>query len=158
MNDGKYIFTQVTQLVPRQIFQRLVKKYKGDYRVREFNCTNQLKYMLFGRLMPCDSLRDICLCLSKHEKILYGLGMTASVNESTLSRANESRDFRIFEGLGQALIKIVRPMYAKQRVEYIFPQDHELFALDATTICCSIALMGWALGKYSKGALRCIHL
>jgi len=36
MNDGKYIFTQVTQLVPRQIFQRLVKKYNGDYRVRDF--------------------------------------------------------------------------------------------------------------------------
>jgi len=154
MNDGKYVFTQVTQLVPRQIFQRLVKKYNGDYRVREFNCTNQLKYMLFGQLLPCDSLRDICLCLSKHEKILYGLGMTASVNESTLSRANESRDYRIFEGLGQALIKIVRPMYAKQRIEYIFPQDHELFALDSTTISCSIALMGWAFGKYSKGAVK----
>lgn len=154
MNEGKYIFTQVTSLVPRQIFQRLVKKYNGDYRVREFNCTNQLKYMLFGQLMPCDSLRDICLCLSKHEKILYGLGMTTSVNESSLSRANESRDYRIYEGLGLALIKIVRPMYSKQRIEYIFPQDYELFALDSTTISCSIALMGWALGKYSKGAVK----
>ena len=154
MNEGKYIFTQVTSLVPRQIFQRLVKKYNGDYRVREFNCTNQLKYMLFGQLMPCDSLRDICLCLGKHEKILYGLGMTTSVNESSLSRANESRDYRIYEGLGLALIKIVRPMYSKQRIEYIFPQDYELFALDSTTISCSIALMGWALGKYSKGAVK----
>lgn len=154
MNEGQYIFTQVTQLVPRQIFQRLVKKYGGDYRVREFNCTNQLKYMLFGQLMPCDSLRDICLCLGRHKQLLYGLGITTSVNESTLSRANEGRDYRIYEGLGQALIKIVRPLYAKMRVEYIFPQDHELFALDSTTISCSIALMGWALGKYSKGAVK----
>lgn len=154
MNEGKYIFTQVTSLVPRQIFQRLVKKYNGDYRVREFNCTNQLKYMLFGQLMPCDSLRDICLCLGKHEKILYGLGMTTSVNESSLSRANESRNYRIYEGLGLALIKIVRPMYSKQRIDYIVPQDYELFALDSTTISCSIALMGWALGKYSKGAVK----
>lgn len=154
MNEGKYIFTQVTQFIPRQIFQRLVKKYNGDYRVREFDCTNQLKYMLFGQLSSCESLRDICLCLGKHQKILYGLGMTASVNESTLSRANESRDYRIYEGLGQALIKIVRPLYSKQRIEYILPQDHELFALDSTTISCSIALMGWALGKYSKGAVK----
>lgn len=154
MNEGKYIFTQVTSLVPRQIFQRLVKKYNGDYRVREFNCTNQLKYMLLGQLMPCDSLRDICLCLGKHEKILYGLGMTTSVNESSLSRANESRNYRIYEGLGLALIKIVRPMYSKQRIDYIVPQDYELFALDSTTISCSIALMGWALGKYSKGAVK----
>ena len=46
MNEGKYVFTQVTSLIPRQVFQRLVKKYNGDHRVREFNCTNQLKYML----------------------------------------------------------------------------------------------------------------
>lgn len=154
MNEGKYIFTQVTSLVPRQIFQRLVKKYNGDYRGREFNCTNQLKYMLFGQVMPCYSLRDICLCLGKHEKVLYGLGMTTSVNESSLSRANESRDYRIYEGLGLALIKIFRPMYSKQRIDYIVPQDYELFALDSTTISCSIALMGWALGKYSKGAVK----
>ena len=154
MNEGQYVYTQVTQFVPRQIFQRLVKKYGGDYRVREFSCTNQLKYMLFGQLMPCDSLRDICLCLGKHKQLLYGLGITTSVNESTLSKANESRDYRIYEGLGQALIKIVRPLYSKMRVEYIFPQDHELFALDSTTISCSIALMGWAVGKYSKGAVK----
>lgn len=53
-----------------------------------------------------------------HMKVLYGLGITASVNESTLSRANENRDYRIYEGLGQALIKQVQPLYSKMRLEY----------------------------------------
>ena len=154
MNEGKYIFTQVIQFVPRQIFDRLVKKYKGDYRVREFNCANQLRYLLFGQLTACESLRDICLCLGRDEKILYGLGLKTAVNESTISRANESRDYRIYEGLGQALIKIVQPLYSKQRIDYIVPQDHELMALDSTTISCSIKLMEWAMGKYSKGAVK----
>lgn len=154
MNEGKYVFTQITSLIPRQIFQRLVKKYNGDYRVREFNCTNQLKYMLFGQLTACKSLRDICLCLSAHQDILYGLGITTSVNESSLSRANESRDYHIYEGLGQALIKIVRPLYSKMRVEYLAPQDHDIFALDSTTISCSLKLMNWAQGKYNKGAVK----
>ena len=154
MNEGKYVFTQVTSLIPCQIFQRLVKKYNGDHRVREFNCTNQLKYMLFGQLTACKSLRDICLCLSAHQDILYGLGITTSVNESSLSRANENRDYRIYEGLGLALIKIVRPMYSKMRLDYIAPQDHDIFALDSTTISCSLKLMNWAQGKYSKGAVK----
>ena len=154
MNEGKYVFTQVTSLIPRQIFQRLVKKYNVDHRVREFNCTNQLKYMLFGQLTACKSLRDICLCLSAHQDILYGLGITTSVNESSLSRANENRDYHIYEGLGLALIKIVRPMYSKMRLDYIAPQDHEIFALDSTTISCSLKLMSWAQGKYSKGAVK----
>ena len=154
MNEGSYVLTQAFSLLPRQIFQRLVKKYDGDYRVRNFNCTNQLRYMLYGQLTACESLRDICLCLSAFPESLYGLGITASVNESTLSRANESRDCRIYEGLGLAMIKIVQPLYSKMRIDYIVPQDHDLFALDSTTISCSINLMGWALGKYSKGAVK----
>ena len=141
MNEGKYVFTQVLSFLPRQIFSRLVKKYKGDYRTREFNCSNQLRYLLFGQLTTCNSLRDICLCLKVHKKILYGLGITTSVHESTLSRANETRDYRIFEGLGLALIKEVRPMYSKTRIEYLYSQDNEIFALDSTTISCSIKLM-----------------
>lgn len=154
MNEGSYVLTQAFSLLPRQIFQRLVKKYGGDYRVRNFNCTNQLRYMLYGQLTACESLRDICLCLSAFPESLYGLGITASVNESTLSRANESRDYRIYEGLGLAMIRIVQPLYSKMRIDYIVPQDHDLFALDSTTISCSINLMGWALGKYSKGAVK----
>ena len=110
--------------------------------------------MLFGQLTACKSLRDICLCLSAHQDILYGLGITTSVNESSLSRANENRDYHIYEGLGLALIKIVRPMYSKMRLDYIAPQDHEIFALDSTTISCSLKLMSWAQGKYSKGAVK----
>ena len=91
MNEGSYVLTQAFNLVPRQIFQRLVKKYNGDYRVREFNCTNQLRYMLYSQLTACESLRDICMCLCAFPISLYGIGITATVGESTLSRANESR-------------------------------------------------------------------
>ena len=154
MNEGKYIFTQVCSLIPRQIFQRLVSKYQGDYHVRDFNCTTQLRYMLFGQLTSCESLRDICLCLKAHEDILYALGMATSVNESLLSRANEKRDYRIYEGLGKALIKIVQPLYSKMRLEYIAPQDHDLYALDSTTILCSLKLLDWSVGKYSKSAVK----
>ena len=110
--------------------------------------------MLFGQLTSCEFLRDICLCLKAHEDILYALGMATSVNESLLSRANEKRDYRIYEGLGKALIKIVQPLYSKMRLEYIAPQDHDLYALDSTTISCSLKLLDWAVGKYSKGAVK----
>lgn len=156
MNEGKYVFSQVLNFLPRQIFLRLVKKYKGDYRVRDFNCTNQLHYMLFGQLTPCNSLKDICMCLKAYEKSLYTLGinLSAAINESTLSRANENRDYRIYEGLGMALIKIVRPLYSKTRLNYIYSQEYDIFALDSTTISCSVKLMEWAVGKYSKGAVK----
>ncbi len=63
MNVGKYIFTQVTNLIPRQIFLRLVKKYNGDYRVREFNCTNQLHHLFFRSV-------DILRIVKRHLLVL----------------------------------------------------------------------------------------
>jgi transposase len=81
------------------------------------------------------------------------LGIKQNVNVSTLSRANEHRDWRIFADFGNYLIKIVRPMYANFSVPNV-DIDNEIFALDSTSISCSINLMTWAGGKYERGAVK----
>jgi hypothetical protein len=77
------------------------------------------------------------------------------VNQSTLSRANERRDFRIFADFGNYLIQQVRPMYANESIPNV-DIDNEIFALDSTTISLSLKLFSWAPGKYSRGAVK-IH-
>lgn len=155
MNSGKYIFSQVVEFIPKYEFDKLVKLYKGDYHVRRFSTYNHLLHLLFGQLTVCSSLRDICLCFKAHQNSLYHLGVRQTVNASSLSRANEKRDYRIFEGLGQILIGIVRPLYAKENLPKLQELlDYEIFALDSTTISCSIKLLSWAFGKYSKGAVK----
>lgn len=79
------------------------------------------------------------------------------MNHTSLSRANESRDYRIFEGLGFYLIGLVRPMYSKVQLSDI-TIDNVIYALDSTTISTSIKLAAWALGKYSKGAVKMHNL
>ena len=71
-----------------------------------------------------------------------------------MSRANEVRDYRIFEELGMWLINKVRPMYAKENIPDVYLPGWEIFAIDSTTIPCSIKLAEWALGKYSKGGVK----
>ncbi len=153
MNTGKYIFAQVIDFIPRYQFDKLVKKYKGDWHAKELSCYNQLLQLLFGQITCCDSLRDICMCLEAHSGILYHLGIRKHVTHSSLSRANENRDYRIYEELGIYLIGIVRPMYSNTKVAEI-TIDNVLYALDSTTISTSIVLAAWALGKYSKGAVK----
>lgn len=153
MNIGKYIFAQVTDFIPRYQFDKLVKKYKGNWHAKDLSCYNQLLHLLFGQITGCDSLRDICLCLEAHSGILYHLGIRKSVTHSSLSRANESRDYRIYEELGMYLIDLVRPMYSNTKVSDV-TIDNVLYALDSTTISTSIVLAAWALGKYSKGAVK----
>ena len=153
MNIGKYIFAQVIDFIPRYQFDKLVKKYKGDWHAKDLSCYSQLLHLLFGQITGCVSIRDICLCLEAHGSSIYHLGIRKSVNQSNLCRANEKRDYRIYEGLGMYLISIVRPMYSNTKVTEI-TIDNVLYALDSTTISTSIVLAAWALGKYSKGAVK----
>ena len=155
MNSGKYVFAQVLQFVNRYEFEKFVAHYRGNYRVRELTCWNQFVQLFFGQLTSRNSLRDICVCLKAHKKKLYHLGVKQYVNQSTLSRANESRDWRIFAEFGECLIKTVRPLYSNYSVPNV-DIDNDIFALDSTTISLSIKLFRWAEGKYSRGAVK-IH-
>ena len=153
MNSGKYVFAQVLSFVSRWEFDKCVERYNGDFRTRELNCWNQFLQLFFGQLTSLNSLRDICLCLKAHKNKLYHLGIKQHVNQSSLSRANENRDWRIFADFGQYLISIVRPLYADQAIPDV-QDDRQVFALDSTTISLSIKLFAWAFGKYSRGAVK----
>jgi len=153
MNSGKYIFAQLLQFVNKYEFEKCVNRYKGDHRVRELNCWNQFIQLFFGQLTSLNSLRDICLCLKVHKNKLYHLGIKQNVNQSSLSRANEKRDWRIFADFGEYLIQQVRPLYANCPIPNI-DIDNDVFALDSTTISLSIKLFSWAHGKYSRGAIK----
>lgn len=155
MNSGKYVFAQLLHFIDRYEFEKCVSKYNGDFRTRDFNCWNQFIQLFFGQLTSRNSLRDICTCLKAHKNKLYHLGIRSYVNQSTLSRANESRDWRIYADFGQYLIDLVRPLYAINPVPNINVRN-EVFALDSTTISLSLKLFTWAPGKYSRGAIK-IH-
>jgi len=153
MNTGKFVFTQVLTLVNRYEFQKCVNRYNGDYRTRGLNCWNQFAQLFFGQLTSRNGLRDICLCLNAYKNSLYHLGIRQSVNQSTLSRANENRDWRIYADFGLYLINLVQPLYADNSFQD-FEIDNNVFVLDSTTISVSIILMNWAQGKYSRGAVK----
>lgn len=155
MNSGKYVFAQLLQFINKYEFDKYVYTYNGDYRTRELNCWNQFIQLFFGQLTSRNSLRDICTCLKAHRNKLYHLGIKQYVNQSTLSRANERRDLRIFADFGNYLIQHVRPMYASEPIPNV-DIDNEIFALDSTTISLSLKLFSWAPGKYSRGAVK-IH-
>lgn len=153
MNSGKYIFTQVSDLIKMTPFRKIVNKYKGDYRSHDLTCYNQFLHLLFGQLSSCTSLRDICLCLRAHESSLYHMGFGNTVDHTTLSRANEKRDCRIYEELGYSLIKTIRPLYANDKLDDV-DTDLKLLALDSTTMSVSFKLCEWALGKYERGGVK----
>jgi FOG: Transposase and inactivated derivatives len=153
MNAGKYVFSQILSLINKYEFDKCVKRYRGDYRTRELNCWNQFIQLFFGQLTARHGLRDICLCLNAHREKLYHLGIKQNVHQSTLSRANENRDWRIFADFGDYLIRLVRPLYSNSDISNI-KLENDVLVLDSTTISVSLTLWKWARGKRSRGAVK----
>lgn len=96
MNQGKYVFSQIMELISYKRFQTLVNRHSGDYKVKDFNCWKQLLCMSFGQLTHRESLSDTIMCLKANATKLYHLGIGEAVAISTIARANESRSFQIY--------------------------------------------------------------
>lgn len=97
MNQGKYLFAQITEFLPRRAFDRIVKKHDGNRYVRSFTCWNQMLCMVFGQLTSRDSMRDLILSLEAHRSKYYHLGFGTTVSRRNLGTANEKRSHKIFE-------------------------------------------------------------
>ena len=59
MNVGKIVFAQIMQFIPRREFNDIVAKYRGNYRVRNLTCHDQLLVMCLAQYADKNSLRDI---------------------------------------------------------------------------------------------------
>lgn len=59
MNFGKIVFAQIMQFIPRREFNDIVAKYRGNYRVRNLTCYDQLLVMCLAQYADKNSLRDI---------------------------------------------------------------------------------------------------
>jgi hypothetical protein len=93
MHKGKYIFAQIIGFVTQYDFDKCVRRYGGDNRVRNLSCRDQFLALVFGQLTNLRSLRGIVLCLNAHADLLYHLGFKIdNFTLSTLARANENRD------------------------------------------------------------------
>lgn len=152
MYAGKLVFAQVMDHLPSHVFRRCVQRYRGHYKVRRFSCLDQYLCMAFAQLTYRESLRDIEACLRAQQGKLYHMGIRAPVARSTLAKANEKRDWRIYADLAQSLIATARRLYAKDRFGVDLAET--VYALDATTIDLCLTLFPWAPFQRSKAAVK----
>jgi hypothetical protein len=152
MNEGRMVFSQIVDFVPRHTFRRRVQRYRGDYGVRRFTCWQQFLAMLFAQLTYRESLRDIEACLGAAPERMYHMGFTGPVSRSTLADANERRDWRIYADVAQALIAEARRLYANEALDVEL--DHTVYALDSSTIDLTLSLFPWASFRETKAAVK----
>jgi hypothetical protein len=149
---GKLIFSQVMDFMPMHTFRRCVTRYRGNHKVISFTCLDQYLCMVFAQITYRESLRDIEACLRAQNHKVYHMGIRGKISRSTLSDANEQRDWRIYADLAQALIVTARKLYNTET--FLGELNETVYALDATTIDLCLSLFPWANFRQNKGAVK----
>jgi len=150
MHTGKYVFAQLIEFLPQRVFDGIVDKYSGNKYVKHFTCWNQLLTMMFGQLTCRDSLRDLIVAIDAHSQKSYHLGFGKNVTRSNLSKANETRDCKIFEEFAYSLIDIAR----RKRANEDFEIKGKVYAFDSTTIDLCLNVFWWAKFRKAKAGIK----
>ncbi len=150
MFQDKYVFAQLASFLNRSKFNRIVTKYHGDRYVKHFTCWNQLLALMFGQLSSRESLRDLVIALDAHQSKCYHLGMGKNVSRSSLARANQDRDYHIFEEYAYYLVNRAR----ETRSTNIFELGGNVYAFDSTTVDLCLSVFWWAKFRRRKGGVK----
>lgn len=156
MNQGKYVFSQITDMVIRYQFDQCVRRYHGELGVKKLSCWDQFLALAFGQLSFRKSLRDIVVCLAAHQEKLYHLGFRSKINLPTLARADERRDCKIYRDFASVLISEARKLYVKEEIETLDISE-AVYVLDSTTIELCLSLFPWAHLPEKQAAIK-LHL
>jgi len=81
------------------------------------------------------------------------MGITGNISKTNIARANETKDYRIYESLALKLIEYAQSLYNKSELIYN-DLKNALYALDSTIIDLSLTLFPWAQHRRNKSAVR----
>jgi len=152
MYTGKTLFAQLMDFLPWTTFARIVERYGGDRYVKSLRCAEHFRVMAFAQLTYRESLRDIEACLSAQASKLYHMGFREPIRRSTLSDADEARDWRIYADFAQVLIRQARKLYALE--SFGVELSETVYALDSTTIDLCLSVFPWAPFRATKAAVK----
>ena len=151
MNQGRLVFSQITDVFHREQFQRCVSKYPMPRTSRSFSARDQFLTMAFAQLTYRASLRDIEAFLAGNPN-LYAMGIRGEPTRTNIAYANTNRIWRIYENFAQSLIKKVRPLYQNDPSPVAL--DEMVYAFDASTIDLCLTLSPWATFRKTKAAVK----
>lgn len=153
MHIGQYIFTQIVGFLPKRFFERLVTNSNDRTKKWIPSHWSHLLTLMFGQLMGCSGLRELTDITTAHAKKSFHLGFGKTpVNRSTLSKANNLRDYRIFEKFAFHMVSLAQ----KRRIAREFELHGRFYAVDSTTIDLCMSLFSWAKFRSTKSGIK-IH-
>ena len=106
--------------------------------------------MIFGQITTRDSFRDLISIIDANQNKSYHLGFGKGGSRSNFAKANETRNYRIFESFAFHLIAIAQRKLAHENFEL----KGKFYAFDSTTIDLCLNVFWWAKFRKAKGGIK----
>lgn len=159
MAQFPYILNQLAAFIPRDYFDRLVKRFQGNRYVKTYTCWNHLLVMIWAQLTSRRSLRDIESSLRVHSDKTYRLGIGRDVSRNNIAYAMAHRDVSIFRELAQEMMRRASKISIKDEVLELIAQGFNiggLFAIDSSTVSLELSRFSWSIPQQEWGGIK-IH-
>lgn len=155
MNQGQYVFSQLIAFLSHNDFIRCVNRYQGNYKVKTLTCWHQFLHMIFGQLSRRESLSDLIICLQSQRNKSYHLGMGKGASKAALAKANENRDYRIYESFATELVAQAQRLSVGME-DLKLSVNAPVYAIDATVVDLCLSVFWWGKFRKHKAAAK-IH-
>lgn len=98
MNSGRYVFSQITDFLPKRKFERLVTTHPAPTNKWNLTYWSHFLVLMFGQLLGCESLRELSDIVGAHAKKSFHLGFgRIAPNRSSISKANSLHRPEVFD-------------------------------------------------------------
>lgn len=142
---GQPTFSQLVNLIPKEVVSKAVEHYGADRYYKKFNTWHHLVTMLFGCYGNCTSLREVVTGMRALEGRLLSSGIRHLPARSTFAEANEKRSCQVFEQIYMSL---------KRHWDAVLPDSRkkeELYIIDSTVITLFQEIFKGSGSSYKDG-------
>lgn len=126
---GQPIFSQLVSFISKSAVRKAVVEHESDRYYKRFDTFHHLVTMLYASYQHCTSLREVVTGMQACEGRLQPLGIRYLPARSTLSEANESRSYQVFEKIYQSILTTYRSLLPDSQSKL-----PNLVLVDSTTI------------------------
>ena len=159
MKQTPYIFNQLINYLPKDVFDRLVKKNNGNAHAKDYTCWNHLLVMIWAQFTSRRSLRDIEISLRAHSDKIYRMGIGKNISRNNIAHANAVRDVSIYRDYAEEMMLRAAKVSIRDQTLLRIGKTFGLngfFAIDSSTVSLDLNKYRWSVPQQDLGGIK-IH-
>jgi hypothetical protein len=129
---GQPVLSQLLDVIPSSLIQQTGRKHKANRYYKSLPFRVHLVSLLYGVFSYCNGLRELSEGLLACEGKLSHLGLDKAPARSTLSDANNNRDYRVFESVYYGLLSKYHSFISDSRLKGLSIRNLKI--IDSSTI------------------------